>query len=252
MSKVKIVESKLFKKFPELKFGFSTIQGGEENSQYGFNLSYRVGDDAERVMRNRKKFFDALGIGEKQVSFQKQTHSTKSNMVSEPSFFDDSDALYTNRRNNFLALSLADCIPVFLYEPDKKIVVAIHSGWRGTLNKITTVTIEKIISELSIQPEKLIAYIGPGISFDNFEVGKDVSDLFEDDVKKKVDGKYFIDLKKHNYLQLINLGVRNENIEISPYCTFNEKDLFHSYRRDNNKSGRMLGVIGLRPDESVR
>ena len=101
------------------------------------------------------------------------------------------------------------------------------------------------VQEFSIDVEKIIAYIGPGISVNNFEVGKDVADLFDEGVKENRDGKYFIDLKKHNYIQLQKIGVRNENIEVSGYCTFKEKDLFHSYRRDRDKSGRMLAVIGM-------
>lgn len=245
MNNIKIIESEIFKKFPEIKFGFSTNKNGEARSAYNFNLSYRVGDDIEIVQQNRRIFFEAMSIDEKNVTFQKQTHSTKSNYVKEPAFFNDSDALYTNIKNNFLALSLADCIPVFLYEPKAKIVAAIHSGWKGTLNGITTLTIEKIIDEFSIDVKNIFAYIGPGISAENFEVGKDVADLFEENVKMKINRKYFIDLKKHNFLQLIKIGVPKGNIEVSDYCTYKEKDLFHSYRRDRDKSGRMLGVIGL-------
>lgn len=245
MNNVKIIQPEIFKKFPELKFGVSTKSGGDDEPPYYFNLSYRVGDNADRVKRNRKLFFDKLGIKETRVSFQKQTHSTKSNIVTEPAFYEDSDALYTNEINNFLAVSIADCIPIFLYEPEKKVVAAIHSGWKGTLNKITTITIEKLIKEFSFNPDKAYAYIGPGISVRHFEVGKEVADLFDDDVKEKRNRKYFIDLKNHNFFQLVELGIRLENIEISEHCTFKETDLFHSYRRDKDKSGRMLGVIGL-------
>jgi|WetSurMetagenome_2_1015567.scaffolds.fasta_scaffold348282_1 polyphenol oxidase len=245
MNNVKIIQPEIFRKFPELKFGISTKSGGDNKPPYYFNLSYRVGDNSDRVNRNRKLFFEKLGINENRVSFQKQTHSTKSNIVTEPAFYEDSDALYTNARNNFLAVSIADCIPVFLYEPEKKVVAAIHSGWKGTLNKITTITIEKLISEFSFNPDKTLAFIGPGISVENFEVGKDIAELFEENVKIEKSGKYFIDLKKHNFLQLVESGLRLENIEVSDFCTFKEKDLFHSYRRDKDKSGRMLGVIGL-------
>jgi YfiH family protein len=244
-NRIKIIKSEIFSKFPELKFGISTRHYQGAQPPFYFNLSYRVGDKNENVKNNRKIFFDELGIEEERVSFQRQTHSVISNMVSNPKFFEDSDALYTNTKNNFLAISIADCIPVFLYEPDKKVAAGIHSGWKGTLNKITTVTIEKLKEEFSINPENIFAYIGPGISHEYFEVGKDVYDLFESDVKITRDEKHFVDLKKHNYLQLIRLGVKPENIEVSDLCTYKEKDLFHSYRRDRDNSGRMIGVIGL-------
>jgi len=242
---MKIIKSKIFNKFPELKFGISTKNEKNSEPPFYFNLSYRVGDKPKLVKENRRIFFNELGINEKQVSYQRQTHSVKSNFVTSPDFFENSDALYTNTKNNFLAVSVADCIPVFLYEPSKNIVAAIHSGWKGTLNKITTVTIEKIKNELSFNPGNAYAFIGPGISNEHFEVSKDVSDLFEDEMKEHRNGKYYIDLKKHNYNQLLKMGVKQENIEVSDYCTYKEKDLFHSYRRDKNNSGRMLGVIGL-------
>lgn len=245
MNELKIIKSRIFNKFPELKFGISTLSGGDGNSPYLFNLSFRVGDNAENVKRNRKIFFDKLGISENHVSYQQQTHSVKSNKVEQPAFYRDSDALYTNRKNNFLAVSIADCIPVFLFEKKKKIVAAIHSGWKGTLNKIATVTTEKIIREFAADARNILAYIGPGISVEHFEVGREIAYLFEDNVTVKKGGKFFIDLKLHNYMQLIGIGIPDENIEISDYCTYKEKGLFHSYRRDKDKSGRMLGVIGM-------
>jgi len=242
---MKIIKSEIFNKYPGIKFGVSTKIGNNSEPPFYFNLSYVVGDKPEAVKENRKMFFKELGVNERQVSFQRQTHSVNSNFVTSPSFYENSDALYTNIKNNFLAISVADCIPVFIYEPEKNVIAAIHSGWKGTLNKITTVTIKKLIDEFSINIQNVFAFIGPGISGENFEVGSDVVKLFNDDVKIKREEKYFIDLKKHNYLQLLELGVKPENTEVSGLCTFKEKDLLHSYRRDKNFSGRMLGVIGL-------
>lgn len=240
-----IIKSKIFEKFPEIKAGISTRFSGNDEPPFYFNMSFKVGDIADRVKENRRLFFESLGVNKELVSFQAQTHSVNSNFVTEPAFFKDSDALYTNTKNNFLAVAIADCIPVLLYVPEKKVIAAIHSGWKGTLNKITTATIEKLKSEFSINTENIYAYIGPGISIEHFEVGKDVADLFDDEFRVKRDGKIFIDLKKHNYSQLIKFGVKKDNIEVSEYCTYRDKDLFHSYRRDKEKAGRMLCIIGI-------
>ncbi len=241
----KIIYSTLFKKFPGLVFGFSTKTCGVSPEPYGLNLSNSVGDDPENVKRNREIFFDLLGIKEKNVTFQKQIHSTFINYSNEPQHFDGCDAIYTDKKNNFLAVSVADCIPVFLYEPVKKVVAGIHSGWKGTHGKILTLTIEELVKKFDIKISELIAYIGPGISQDNYEVGEDVGKLFDEEVKYFKNGKYYLDLKKDNYDQLISAGVKKENIEVSELCTFKEKDLLHSYRRDRGKSGRMFGVIGI-------
>jgi polyphenol oxidase len=242
---LKIIKPEIFNRFAELKFGISTSRFDGAEPPFYFNLSYRVGDKTENVKKHRKTFFGELGIDEDRVSFQRQTHSVISHKVTEPKYFEDSDALYTDKKNNFLAISIADCIPVFLYEPEKSVAAGIHSGWKGTLNKITTVTFEKLKTEFGICAENIYAYIGPGISSQHFEVGKDVYELFDEEVKEIRSGKYFIDLKTHNYLQLIKLGVKPANIEVSDYCTYKEKNLLHSYRRDRDKSGRMIGVIGI-------
>lgn len=242
----KIIQSSLFIKFPELVFGFSTKTGGVSSDPYGLNLSLAVGDDPENVKRNRDIFFAQLGINEDQVSFQKQIHSTIINYSNEPQHFDGCDAIYTDKKNNFLAVSVADCIPVFLYEPKKKIVAGIHSGWKGTHAKILTLTIEELVRKFNIDVSGLTAFIGPGISQENYEVGEEVGNLFNDEVSYFKNGKYYIDLKKENYLQLVSAGVKKENIEVSELCTFKEKDLLHSYRRDGDRSGRMFGVIGVR------
>lgn len=246
MLKPEIIYSALFKKFPELVFGFSTKQGGVSPEPFCMNLSASVGDDIENVKMNREIFFRQLGINEDNVTFQKQIHSTIINYSPAPSNFEGCDAVYTDIKNNYLAVSVADCIPVFLFDPGKKIVAGIHSGWKGTHGKIVTGAIEKLKSEFSVNPSGLFAYIGPGISQEKYEVGPEVGTLFSEEICIYKNGKYFPDLKKDNFNQLIKAGLKKENIEVSELCTFTEKDLLHSYRRDGVKSGRMFGVIGIR------
>jgi len=243
---MKIIRPGVFKNFPEIIVGISTKAGGVSPAPYFMNLSYKVGDAAENVKANRNLFFDALGIPADRVSYQKQTHSTISKYISSPIFSDDSDALYTNVKNNYLAVSIADCIPILLYEPEKKIISAVHSGWKGTCNKILTKNIMILKKEFNIDENFLYAYIGPGISQKNFQVGNDVAELFDEGVKIFKDEKYYVDLKKDNFLQLISSGVKENNIEVSDLCTFENSDLLHSYRRDKDKSGRMLAIIGMK------
>ncbi len=242
----RIISCSLFKKFPELVFGFSTRTGGVSPGPYGLNLSISVGDDLENVKLNREIFFKQLGIKQEEITFQKQIHSSFISYSEKPQHFDGCDAIYTDKKNNFLAVSVADCIPVFLYDPQKKIIGAIHSGWKGTHSKILSFTIKELIKKFDVDVSKLVAFIGPGISQEHYEVGADVGKLFSEDVLYERNRKYFLDLKKDNYLQLLKEGVKTENIEISDLCTFREKDLLHSFRRDKDMSGRMMGVIGMR------
>ncbi len=109
-----------------------------------------------------------------------------------------------------------------------------------------TKTIEELKSRFGINPENMIAYIGPGISQDKYEVGPEVGLLFEEKLRYEKNGKFYPDLKKCNLYQLLDAGLKENNIEVSALCTYTEKDLLHSYRRDGERSGRMFGVIGLR------
>ena len=245
MSEINIIRSSLFEKYPEIIFGFSTKTGGVSPEPFCLNLSNAVGDDPENVKVNRKFFFSELNINEKNVTFQKQIHSSIINYSSKPCHFDGCDAIYTDVKENFLAVGVADCIPVFLYDPVRKIIAGIHSGWMGTKEKILTKTIEELIKKFNTDPSDLISFIGPGICQDHYEVGEEVGLLFDENVRYRSGEKYYLDLKKDNFKQLLKAGLRNENIEISDLCTFKEKDLLHSYRRDGVRSGRMFGVIGL-------
>lgn len=245
MSEIKIIRSTLFEKYPDILFGFSTKSGGLQQEPFCMNLSNSVGDDPENVKENRKLFFSELGVDENNVTFQKQIHSPNVKYSPQPCHFDECDAIYTDVKQNFLAVGVADCIPVFLYDPVKKIIAGIHSGWMGTKEKILTKTINELIKKFNTDPSDLISYIGPGICQDHYEVGEEVGILFEENISYRSGEKYYLDLKKDNYYQLLNAGLSNENIEISDLCTFKEKDLLHSYRRDGVRSGRMLGVIGM-------
>lgn len=242
---MKIIQPDIFKNYPEIKFGFSTAIGGVSPPPFGMNLSLATNDTKENVLKNRELFFDELGIQLEKVNFQKQIHSDISKCVLSGGFSGECDATYTNTLNIFLTVSVADCLPVFLYDPVKKIIAAIHAGWRGSAEKIVTKTINKLVSDFSIDPSELVVYLGPCISQEYFEVGQEVGDLFRDEVKFSKGEKFHIDLKKENLLQLVESGALEKNIEISSNCTYKENETFHSYRRDRDRSGRMFGVIGI-------
>lgn len=240
------IKPKIFDKFGNIVCGVSTRYGKQPRPPFDFNMSFKIGDDTDAVKKNRKELFDAMGIDGSKVTFQFQTHSTVHNYVEETKFFNGSDGLYTDKKDLYLAVNVADCVPVFVYDPINAVVAGIHSGWKGTQQKIVRHTVNTLMEKFNSMPENLYVYIGPGISVNNFEVGKDVYDLFDDDFKEVRVAKYYVDLKKDIYTRLIRMGVKDENVEVSEFCTFRDEELFHSYRRDREKSGRMLGVIGMK------
>lgn len=227
-------------------FGFSTRLGGVSPEPFGLNLGLNTSDERENVLANRQIFFEALGIRENEVSMQKQVHSSTVKYCSAPGHHGECDALFTNEKCNYLAVSVADCVPVFLYEPVRNVIAGVHSGWKGSAEKILTIVILEMNKRFGTDASEMIAYIGPCISAMNYEIGREIVHLFDDSFVIASGGKFFLDLRKQNYAQLISCGLHISNIEVSEHCTFEEADLFHSYRRDRERSGRMFGVIGMK------
>jgi len=247
MQQIPLIRSTLFGKFPELSFAMSTRNGGVSPEPLGMNLSFNVGDEQENVRRNRSIFFGAVGIGPERVVYSGQIHSDIVQEAEGPGKLESCDALTTNRRDLYLAISVADCIPIFLYDPVAKCVAAVHSGWRGTEQAIVAKAIREMSARYGTNARDLVALIGPGASVCCYEVGEDVAKRFPPEIVDRSNGTQpRLDLKRRNGDLLIDMGVKASNIETSADCTIVGKDRYHSFRRDGNMSGRMLGVIGLK------
>ncbi|MFA6540433.1 MAG: peptidoglycan editing factor PgeF [Bacteroidota bacterium] len=243
---MEIVSSKLFDQFPELVFGMSTVDGGVSHEKFGLNLSYHVGDVAENVEENRKRFFSSLGIQESRIAFTQQTHSSTTVVVNAPGKYPDSDALIARHNGLFLAVSAADCTPVMFYDPDTGTIGGIHAGWKGTSLRIVENALHTAMTNFSVDSSNLYVFIGPSAGQCCYEVGEDVARRFPPEcVKFLSTAKYLLDVKKANYLQLLECGVRSDRIEIHPDCSIHNQK-YHSHRRDGKRSGRMMAVIGLK------
>ena len=252
-----IITSKLLSLHSEIIHGVSTKAGG--TAPFYNNMSKHVGDKPERVMQNRAVFYSAIGAAGENFAHANQVHSANAESITSPGLYKETDALITNTKGLYLVISVADCLPVMLYDKSKSVIANIHSGWRGTAAGIITNTIEKMRAEFNTNPADIIAFGGQCIGKEKFEVGGEVAALFDEKYVKGPprltsgeppllikEGKFYIDLKSVVKDQLLDAGVLGQNIEISPYCTFTEKDMFHSYRRDRDKSGRMFALIGMR------
>lgn len=244
-----ILKPFIFQKFPEIVCGFSTKIGPNAKPPYYFNLSYSVGDKKEIVDSNRKLFFNELGLNENVVSYQKQVHEDFIKEVNSFGNCGESDALITTKKNLGLAISSADCPAIFIYDPIKKLIAAVHSGWRGTEKKILRKTIQKLKNDFSSNPSNLICCIGPSISQRNYEVGEEVASKFDKEFVLKNENKFCLNLSKANYKMLIDEGVKEVNIQVSGLCTYEYDKLLHSYRRDGLKSGRALGIIAMKEND---
>jgi len=190
-------------------------------------------------------FFGSLGVGLDEIALPGQVHGKGILRVDSAGRFADCDALVTSRVRLFLCVTIADCVPVLLFDPLTRSIAAVHAGWRGTAEGILAAALGVMRSEFSVRPDNLRAYLGPAASGCCYTVGPDVASLFDPRFVRLESGSHIVDLKEANLRQLLDAGVPGSQIEISPHCTISESTLFHSHRRDGAKSGRMMAVVGL-------
>lgn len=226
----------------------STRRGGVSKPPFGsLNLGLSVGDDPQHVLQNRALFCEALGISPGQLALSRQVHGSGVLVAREPQQAEGFDAIITGTPGVFAAVFIADCTPVLIFDPVNKACAAIHAGWRGTVDGITTKALGKMQEEFGTRPADCLAFIGACISFDAFEVNADVADHFAETEKRynAPSGKFYVDLKGANRRQLLEGGLHKHNIEVSPYCTVLNNELFFSHRREKGTTGRMMAVIGF-------
>ncbi|NOS85736.1 MAG: peptidoglycan editing factor PgeF [Ignavibacteria bacterium] len=241
-----IITSKILSSHIELTHGISTRFVDEP--PYYNNLSKHVGDEPETISKNRARFFGSLGIAEASLVHANQVHSDGVSIVTKPGLYPNTDALITSQKGLNLVISIADCMPVMIYDKTNGVIANIHSGWRGTQKNIVGKTISIMKTDLHSKPAELIVFMGPAISKPNFEVDKDVAEMFPAEYvsqKPKSESKFIVDTGRVVYESLLLAGVPANNIEQYPECTFDNAHL-HSYRRDKSGSGRMFAVLGMK------
>ena len=236
------------------------------------NVDFRsnfLGNSTGILNSSYDRICNALEISKKDIVKPKQTHTdciknveNSLEIYANPKKYNDVDGLLTNKKNINLMLSFADCTPILLYDPTNKVIGNIHSGWRGTAQKIGQKAVQKMIKDYNSKPEDIIACIGPCIGKCHFEVEEDVKEIFEktfsylgrnyDIIKKQeklIDGKqkYHIDTTIINRLILEKCGLSKNNIVESNICTVCNSEYMHSYRAQGNKAGRNITILGMKP-----
>ncbi len=239
-----IVTSQLFGDFPGVTFGMSTRAGGVSPEPFGMNLSFHVGDDEPNVVQNRALLFERLGVPPEQAVFAGQIHSATVRIVDSAGTYPDCDGLVTNKAGRYCCISIADCIPIFLFDPGARVIAAVHAGWRGTAAGIVSHAVLAMKEEFQSKPADIYAFIGPGAGPCCYEVGEEVATRFPEKFRRAKENKQTIDLKGVNAGQLLEAGLEEARIEKSAECTICATQ-FHSFRRDGARSGRMMGIIGM-------
>ncbi len=292
------LESPRLAQIPWLIHAFSTRRGGISAAPCaGLNLGLTESDRRERVEENRQRFFRALGAKNFTVPALRQIHSSHSFVVGRDGDGRLSyqlpgagpiaaaaekppagDGLMTAEPGILLNIRVADCLPLLLVDTRRRVVAAVHAGWRGALARIIEKSVGDIRRALGSDPGKLIAAVGPSIRACCYEVGQEVVEAFHGSFAKAK--SFFLPLRtrpeaatdRHSILflsayppghapehlpaarldlavvarhQLVTAGLKPANILIADYCTACRTDLFFSHRREGPATGRQAAVIGI-------
>ncbi len=211
--------------------------------------------------QNYAALYQALDLkleGLRQI--EQQAHSNRVEIVEEKEqIYTNIDGLLTNQKGISLILRFADCTPILFYDPKKNVIGNIHSGWRGTVQKIAQKGAIQLLKKYDCKVENLLCFLGPCIAQCHFEVGKEVKEIFEATfsylgnlepiIKRKEETeeeKYFIDTTAINRKLLEEMGILPKHIIQSNICTVCHAEQLHSYRAQKEKAGRNIALIALK------
>jgi hypothetical protein len=269
--------------------GFSTRRGGlsraycAEDAAGELNLGFTADDDRDLVSANRRLLAEAVtGSPDTPLATIRQVHSSVLVICGGelPVSPCRGDGLMTDEPGVLLGVQTADCIPVLIADRKRRAVAAFHAGWRGTVKRIVETGVGRMRLEFGSRPEDLIAAIGPGIGACCYAVGEDLLSEFEsqfvygrelfrevysvDAVRTKypmlfltqrapghspIGPSTHLDLVEANRRQLLDAGLKPGSIRVIGGCTNCHTDLFFSHRASKGRAGRMMSVIGIRPQQ---
>lgn len=237
---------------PLEKFGIASVISSFSRRQDG-NMSLSFGDIRESL-ENRKIFLSGLGIDYRNLITAKQVHGKNiqymtqkdkgSGALDYDSSIMDTDGFITDQLGVPVAILTADCLSVFIYDPKRPAIAILHAGWRGTEQNISQEGIRAMQNKFNSQPEDLLVGFGPSIRSCCLQVADDFRSNFPFGLLKR-DGHLFMDMALINQQQLVDCGVREENIFDPKLCTFSDDDLF-SFRKEAKDAGRLISVVMLK------
>jgi len=246
-----------------LTVAITTRTGGFSQGEYSsLNLAFHVGDDQTAVLSNRELLASVLRISLADMVCACQVHKANVRIVTEAdkgkgvfeyaSALPETDAMVTDCEGVFLTTFYADCIPILLFDVTRRVIGLAHGGWKGTMAKIASATVEVMRKEFGSYPQDIKAFIGPGIGGCCYEVddglaaqvrtvfGKDSRFLLEEK-----QGRNYWYLDRTNFFILENAGLHHQNIGLCGMCTRCNQELFYSYRGSGGRTGRFAVVLGF-------
>ncbi|MFR0921944.1 MAG: peptidoglycan editing factor PgeF [Clostridia bacterium] len=214
------------------------------------NLCNAINVDYKNIVKTNQEHTDNIAIANKKINQDFPDINLEE--------YSKTDGIVTNRPNLVLSTTNADCILLLFFDPVTKTIANTHSGWKGTLQRISVKTVEKMINEFNSKPEDIICCICPSIRKCHFEVDRDVKEMFENEFKdlninKNIDimekqkdkEKWNIDTILINRIILEKTGLKAENIIDSGLCSVCNKELIHSFRVEKEGYGLNTAIISL-------
>ena len=214
------------------------------------NLCNAINVDYKNIVKTNQEHTDNIAIANKKINQDFPDINLEE--------YSKTDGIVTNRPNLVLSTTNADCILLLFFDPVTKTIANTHSGWKGTLQRISVKTVEKMINEFNSKPEDIICCICPSIRKCHFEVDRDVKEMFENEFKdlninKNIDimekqkdkEKWNIDTVLINRIILEKTGLKAENIIDSGLCSVCNKELIHSFRVEKEEYGLNTAIISL-------
>ena len=244
---------------------FSTRVGGVSRGVHGtLNLGFKTQDDPLRVRQNRDLFARTIGIRTEQFVHVEQVHGDevieakagdRGRCLNPGQYLGRADALVTREPRLALMVQVADCLPVLFHDPVRRAIGVAHAGWRGTVNHVAVKTLLHMGEVYGTNPSDVRVGFGPCIGPCCYEVGEDVYREFagvfpwvEDVFRTGFAGNRMLDLAEANARQLIDIGVKRENLVYSGLCTVGKIGDFYSHRAEGSverPTGRFAAVIML-------
>lgn len=231
---------------------FGRVGGVSPGAFKSLNVSYAVGDVSDRVLENRSRVQRCFSDDAKLYSV-KQVHGINVQRISDSDNLEDlssveADAVYTTDKNVILGIQTADCAPVLICSKNGHAIAAVHAGWRGAVAGIVENMVATLSSKLNLEPDNLVAAVGPCIGVGHYEVGAEVEAKLseserQDCLRTTLDAKY-LDLEKLVSKRLLKAGVKD--VGLLNICTYGNPSTFFSHRRDKGRTGRQFSTIMMK------
>lgn len=263
---IQYYESSYFSGCDFLTHAFCTRLGGVSEEDYkSLNISFKEGDLESRVLQNWNRLAMAFSIPLENFQTLNQVHGDDIFVIKPYGDYFSTDktlnydAIVTTRENLAICIKTADCVPVFIVDWAKKIIAAVHAGWKGTALEISAKVINLLYDRYDSSPRDILAAIGPSIGMCCFELDEESAETFRNQkdyedflLPGNRPNKWIVDLPEANRRQMINCGIPEDNIDLSHLCTSCRQDLFFSYRGSGGITGRQLNFMMIKGEAPCR